>query len=533
MPTVRKIANPDTPTADDWVAASGQNVALQAVAEADDLPAGWVWSTVQQIAENIQYGYTQSATSDPVGPKFLRITDIQDGQVDWNTVPFCACSDDEHERYRLQTNDIVFARTGATTGKSYLIKSCPDAIFASYLIRLRLKPVIDARFLAAFLDSPAYWSQIMIVRKGSAQPGVNASILATLKLPLPPLAEQGRIVEAIEQQLTRLDAGVASLKAAQARLRRYKAAVLKAACEGRLVAQEPDDEPADELLCRILDERRAKWEAEQIAKMQAQGRMILDDGWRAKYQEPNGSDMAGLPELPEGWVWSRVDQIADVRLGRQRSPKNHYGPHMRPYIRAANVTWRGIDISDILEMNFNPDELEIYRLHRGDILLSEASGSPNEVGKPAIWNNEIPDCCFQNTIIRIRAPDQLVAFLHLHFLNDALTGRFGQIAKGIGIHHLGADRLSEMPVKIAPLAEQQRIVAEVERRLSVVAEIEAAVAANLKRAERLRQAILKRAFEGKLVPQDPSDEPASVLLERIRKEREVGKQGARQIRMEL
>jgi type I restriction-modification system DNA methylase subunit len=120
-----------------------------------------------------------------------------------------------------------------------------------------------------------------------------------------------RIVQSIEQQLTRLDAGVASLKRAQAGLRRYKAAVLKAACEGRLVPQDAGDEPADALLRRILDERRAKWEAEQIAKMQTQGRMILDDGWRAKYQEPQGPDVAGLPELPKGWTWATAEQLSD------------------------------------------------------------------------------------------------------------------------------------------------------------------------------------------------------------------------------
>lgn len=115
-----------------------------------------------------------------------------------------------------------------------------------------------------------------------------------------------------ETQLTRLDAGVAALRAAQAKLKRYKASVLKAACEGRLVAQEASDEPADVLLQRILAERRAHWEAAQIAKMEAQGRMVLDDGWRDRYQEPAPPDTRELPNLPEGWRWVHTEIVAEA-----------------------------------------------------------------------------------------------------------------------------------------------------------------------------------------------------------------------------
>lgn len=173
-----------------------------------------------------------------------------------------------------------------------------------------------------------------------------------------------------------------------------------------------------------------------------------------------------MTDLPPGWEHVRLDEIAEVRLGRQRSPKNHSGDNMRPYLRAANVDWDGLKLDDVKHMNFTDAELEIYRLRHGDIVLSEASGSASEVGKPALWDNEIDDCCFQNTLIRVRSHEADPKFL-LHLLrHEALRGAFVGKARGVGIYHIGATRLSEWPVDLPPLAEQHRIVAALEDRLS-------------------------------------------------------------------
>lgn len=349
---------------------------------------------------------------------------------------------------------------------------------------------------------------------------LSGAAATTIPISIPPLPEQHRIVGEIEKQFTRLDASIAALKRVQANLKRYRASVLKAACEGKLVpieaelakAEGRNYEHASVLLERILAERRARWESQPKR--------------RGKYKEPVGPDTADLPELPEGWMWATLAQTGEVRLGRQRSPKRATGPHMRPYLRAANVTWNGLDLSDVKEMDFGPLEFETYRLLRGDILMAEASGSADEVGKPAMWDGQIDACCFQNTLIRVRAFPEAVPYLYYHLLYDAQTGAFGRAARGVGIHHLGAQRTESWTVALPPLAEQRRIVAEVECRLSVIRETEAVVESNLIRAERLRQSILKQAFSGKLVPQDPSDEPASVLLERIRAEREEAKAAA-------
>lgn len=254
-----------------------------------ELPEGWVWASVAQLAENIQYGYTESAKDDPVGPKFLRITDIQDGRVNWDTVPYCECPEEKHAKYRLRPSDIVFARTGATTGKSYLITHCPDAVFASYLIRLQMNKSLDVKYFALFLDSPLYWPQIMAVRKGSAQPGVNATILATLHVPLPPLPEQHRIVAEVERRLSVVEALEASAEAALARAGRLRQAVLRRAFEGKLVPQDQADEPASELLGRIKASRE-RLEEEQRRRKAVQRRQ------RAKHRKRQEIRLRGLLE---------------------------------------------------------------------------------------------------------------------------------------------------------------------------------------------------------------------------------------------
>ncbi len=420
----------------------------------------------------------------------------------------------------VRAEDVLLNITGASIGRVTQAPSDMDgARVSQHVCIIRPREPLQPAFLRWFLATPSQQSLINREQTGATRQGLTKEKILNFEVPIPSPAEQRRIVAKIEELFSDLEAGVAALRRARANLKRYRAAVLKAAVEGDLTAewraQHPNTEPASALLTRILKQRREQWEATQLAKFQAAGKEP-PKGWREKYVEPSPPDTNGLAELPKAWCWASVEQIGNVQLGRQRSPQNRSNEYPTKYIRAANLTESGLDLSDVLDMDFQPRELETYRLYPGDILLSEASGSPDQVGKPVVWNDEIENCCFQNTVIRLRPvglPTQYALAVFRYYYRSKL---FAKVSAGVGINHLSANKFSALPFPLAPLAEQQQIINIVAETFSQIDAAEAPIERDLLRAGRLRQSILQQAFTGRLVPQDPTDEPASALLERLR-----------------
>ena len=356
-----------------------------------------------------------------------------------------------------------------------------------------------------------------------------------LPIPLAPTATQHKVVAKIEELFSELDKGVESLKTARAQLNVYRQAVLKHAFEGKLTAQWREAnkdklEKPEQLLARIKQEREARYE-QQLQEWKAAVK-AWEEGSKsgkkpARPRMPKSvstmaeEEITHLKSLPSGWLWLTAESVGIVQLGRQRSPKNRSKDYPTKYIRAANITEQGLDLDDILDMDFLPHELSAYRLEKGDLVLSEASGSAAQVGKPAIWNDQIPNCCFQNTVIRHQphCRDYAVYLLWLYRF-FYVSGKFAQVAGGVGINHLSAFKFAQIALPLCSLAEQQEIVRLLEERFAAIEWQEREIDSALKQAETLRQAILKKAFSGQLVAQDPHDEPASVLLDRIRAERE-------------
>jgi type I restriction enzyme S subunit len=491
------------------------------------LPDGWCWTTVDEITEQCQYGSSAKTSEDAVGLPVLRMGNIRDGRLDVTDLKYLPTDHEEFPKLLLREGDLLFNRTNSAelVGKSAVYTGVPfPCSYASYLVALRLGAACNPKYLCFYLNSHygRLWVR-SVVSQQVGQANVNSTKLRALCFPLAPLNEQRRIVAKMEELFSDLDAGVAALERARANLKRYRAAVLKAAVEGRLTAdwrqQHPATEPASKLLDRILTERRRRWEAEQDAKFAAADK-TPPKNWREKYVEPMPPTVTGLPELPESWCWASVQQVGFVQLGRQRSPQHHNGPHMHSYLRVANVFEDRIDISDVMEMNFTPQEFETFRLSFGDILLNEGQ-SMELIGRPAMYRDEVPGACFTNTLVRFRPLGGVDANFALKvFLAYLKNGRFQKIATiTVNIAHLGAGRFSEIEFPLPPIDEQAAIIAEVERHFSLIEDAERFIVTSLARASRLRQSILKQAFEGKLVPQDPKNESASVLLERLRSSR--------------
>jgi len=465
----------------------------------NELPGGWIETTLEnfvEICDDLRLPVNADERAGRIGPyPYYGAT----GQVGWI------------DNYLMDGEYVLVGEDGAPfldpfKSKAYMVSGKCWVNNHAHVLKC-FEELGNNKYLMYFLNAFDYREVV----NGTTRLKLTQGAMRQISILLPPLPEQRRIVAAIEQQFSRLDAAVTSLQHARAKLKRQRAAILKAAVEGTLTAewraQHPASETAEQLLQRILHERRAKWEGEQLGKKKA-------------YKEPELLDMENLPELPDGWCWASVEQVGKVQLGRQRAPQYHTGPHMRPYLRVANVFEDRIDTSDILTMNFTPEEYETYRLKYGDILLNEGQ-SLELIGRPAMYRDELPGACFQNTLVRFKASSNLLPQYALALFRVYLhTKRFQRIGKHTtNIAHLGAGRFAALEFPLPPLAEQQQIVSEVEASLSIIAQTELEVEANLKRAERLRQTILAEAFAGRLVPQRPGDEPASVLLERIRQGR--------------
>ena len=491
----------------------------------DHLPPGWTHVTLRELADSERGAITDGPFGSKLktehytesGPRVIRLQNIGDGtfidaKAHISTTHYASLT-----KHSVIESDIVIAALGETLPRSCLIPSnLGPAIVKADCLRLRPHPqLVIPTFVNYALNSEILREQAASIVHGVGRPRLNMGEMTSLIVPLAPFREQQRIVTALDERLSELDAAAASLNKAERNLSRYRAALLSAACFGKLVPIEADIakrdgrsyEPADKLLDHILVQRRKA-------------------STKARYEEPSKPDTSNLPKLPEGWAWCTTEQIAEVRLGRQRSPDKVSKEHPTKYVRAANLTERGLSLDDVLDMEFTPAEQEIYRLRDGDILVSEASGSPDQVGKSAIWKNEIPGCCFQNTVIRVRPYGESTRYLHLMLSRHYYSGFFARMSAGVGLNHLSAGKFASVPIAFPPLAEQIRIVDEVDRHLTRADALATSIAHAKRRAQRLRRAILATAFQGCLVPQDPKDEPASVLLDRIRAQAAAAEAGS-------
>jgi type I restriction enzyme S subunit len=496
----------------------------------EGLPKGWASARLDEVADiSSNRKVADLLPETPV--TFVPMAAVREefGGIDVSALrPYCEV---QKGYTQFREGDVLLAKitpcmeNGKVAVVPRLVNECGYGSTEFHVLRPR--SCIAPDWIAHYVSQKGFRREAQRNMTGSAgQLRVPKHWLQEQYIPVAPSSEQRRIVAKIEELFSDLDAGVAALERVKAKLKRYRAAVLKAAVEGKLTeAWRQKNRPKEtgrQLLDRILQERRCKWEKEQIAAYEKAGRKP-PAGWKDKYKEPTGPDESGLPELPDGWCWASVAQVAEVQGGIQKQPKRRPAQNDYPYLRVANVYRNRLDLSEVHKIELFGDELERLRLRAGDLLIVEGNGSITEIGRSALWQDGIENCVHQNHIIRVRFLAGHPGYLNAFWNSPTGNARVMESAASTsGLYTLSVAKVSSLPVPIAPVCEQEQIIAEVDRCLSIIEEAASQITANLKRSARLRQSILKRAFEGKLVPQDSNDEPASVLLERIKATKDNG-----------
>ena len=430
------------------------------------MPIGWTLVNFEDICGSGQYGWTSSASSEGT-VKYLRTTDITKGKISWDSVPYCKETPADIEKYRVQKNDILISRAGSI-GFSSLIDEIPTlTIFASYLIRFVPSEEVKPTYIAYFLKSPDYWRQIADFSSGIALANINAKKISKIKVPLPPLNEQRRIVEKLDRIFDRLRKVRDELSHIKKLIDRYRQAVLTAAFRGDLTAD-----------------------------------------WR---ENP----------MPSNWNFKKFRLVADFKNGINFS-KEKKGDKGIPTVDVLNMYSKGIYVDVRGLYNVDIDIKDDYILKYGDILFVRSSVKKEGVGWTSLFPKTDKTVTFCGFIIRARVNlcEVYPEFLTYFFRTDNSRRILIDSSHQVTIANINQVSLSELDLLLPPLEEQKEIVRRVEERFAKIEKIEQEYQKAVKLCDRLEQETLAKAFRGELVPQDPNDEPASVLLERIRAEQQ-------------
>ena len=405
-----------------------------------EVPESWEWTTIGEIASSILYGVSESA-KETGQYKLLRITDIQNNKVNWETVPFTDYDNNKAQAYLLNDGDILFARTGATVGKSYLVEGLKDsAIYASYLIRVQTSSVILPAYIKFFFESGFYWEQISLNSVGIGQPNVNGTTLAALTIPIPPYREQLRIVEEAKKWLAVIDVLDVEIEDLQASIVQAKSKILNLAIHGKLVPQDPNDEPAIELLKRINP--------------------IFTPCDNAQYPY----------EVPKSWIWVRLDNICEIKGGKRipRGETFSSVPTSHIYIRVTNMKNNTIidnEIKYITEDVYR--QIKNYTIGVDDLYLTIA-GTIGEVGSvPRRFDgmNLTENAARLTNIVCLK--NYLKTVLQSSVAQEHFISKFHQVAQP----KLSIETASSTLIPLPPYNEQLRIVAKIQELFAVLDEI--------------------------------------------------------------
>ena len=480
------------------------------------IPDSWSWSRIQDVATTATGGTPSRTVSKYFGGTipWVKSGELGDSHVFETAETLSELGLKSSNAKLFPKGTLCIALYGATVGKLGILEV--EAATNQAVCGIFLPSDIHRDYVFHYLASIR--RNLIEQGKGGAQSNISNGLVRETWIPIAPFPEQRRIVAKVEELFSDLDAGVAALARAKANLKRYRAAVLKAAVEGKLTevwrAEHPAAEPASKLLARILTERRQKWEAKQLAKFAA-AKKEPPKNWREKYVEPTPPDATELPDLPNGWCWATIHQLnsAERPISYGVLQPGHDLEVGVPLVRVCDVADGKVAVEQLKKIA--PEISKQFQrtiLQGGEVVLTVVG----TIGRTAIAPVELAGANTARAVAVIAVVSPCNAqFLELTLREPSMRAKLTRAAHEVARKTLNLEDVRVVPVPLAPLKEQQQILQIVAERQSQIDAAELFISHSLFRASRLRQSILRQAFEGKLVPQDPSDEPASVLLARL------------------
>jgi type I restriction enzyme S subunit len=477
------------------------------------LPPGWIWTDTASVAE-VQGGIQKQPKRAPRSNRypFLRVANVLRGHLDLQQIHEIELFDGDLDKFRLRHGDLLVVEGNGSPhqiGRAALwLGEIENCVHQNHLIRVRPTTAINPKYLAYYWNASKTTEHLRSMASSTSGLYVlTAAKVRGVRVPLPPLKEQERIVAAIEEQLSRVDAGVAALHRVRQSLKRVRAAVLQAAATGKLVPHSLTED-VEMMLERIAVERRDQWKAHTPKT----------------YKEPAAADPFPL-KVPDHWRIASLEALTHpvrVICYGILMPKENVSNGI-PYVRVKDMKGWTIDVPGLKRTSHEiAAKYARASLKPGDLLLAIRG----TYGRVAIVPNELDGANITQDSARIAAHEAIDHRYLLYYLGGSVANRYYQrVARGVAVKGVNIGDLRSMPVPVPPHDEQVTIANEVERQFTVLDQIEATVDAALTRGSSLRSSILAAAFSGQLVPQDPGDEPASILLERIAKERAASSRG--------
>lgn len=500
-----------------------------------ELPEGWVVAKVKEVGE-VQLGRQRSPkyhSGENMRP-YLRVANVFEDRIDIGDVMEMDFNESDFETFRLNHGDILLneGQSRELVGRPAMYRGEVDnCCFTNSLVRFSAGPATSSEFSLRLFLHYLKSGDFMAVSKWTTNIAhLGAGRFAEMDFPLPPLNEQKRIVAKIDALTEKSREAREALDAVPALLDQLRQSILAAAFRGDLTKkwreQNPNVEPASALLERIRTERRRKWEEAELAKFRAKGKVPPDDKWKSKYVEPDPVDTEGLPELPEGWCWAKWGEIGDSQNGRP-FPSKEYLTTGTKLLRPGNLNKNGWVEWTESNTRCMPSEYEEanpnHIIGGGELVMNLTAQSLKDQFLGRVCLTRMGEHCLLNQRLARLTPTWVPPEFVFWWMKSPQFRRFvDSLNTGTLIQHMFTSQLDEHVMPVPPRPEQIEMVRIVRLMLDRLSPPERLHEDATERLNGLDSSILAKAFRGELVPQDPNDEPASVLLERIRKEREGG-----------